>query len=484
VEELVYSHLHFTIARRRLTGRVLIPKFYDPDLDSAASVASKIFDLPLLSDVLTPGRRGSQLGVWLPRENYGSGSIPFIRTSDFFHWRIRSDFKKGVSEEVYARYKHRIDIQPNDILFVAHGTYLIGDVALVSESDLPMLLQDHVYRLRVRPESKVDPYLLLAALSTRFVRRQVRARQFSAEIIDKIGERHLSIRVPVPKDAKTRQRVVEIVRTILELHATVKDLIAKATTTDRTPGPRAVSHYGFQQRRARLINRILIPRYYDPELESDLKTAEVTDGQPWTTLGQLVDSGVLSVSTGVEVGKMAYGTGTIPFIRTSDLVNWELFRDPTQGVSEQIYGAYTPKGTLQEGDIVVVRDGTYLVGSSALVLKEDLPALFCGGLFRLRAVKKEGLSTEALLGLLNLPLVRRQMRSKQFTRDVIDTLGPRLLEVRVPSRGTAAARVMEKAVNTVMSMKAEIKTSMHAAIELLEPSVPASALNRPGWSMR
>ena len=34
--------------------------------------------------------------------------------------------------------------------------------------------------------------------------------------------------------------------------------------------------------------------------------------------------------------------------------------------------------------------------------------------------------------LLNLPIVRQQMRNKQFTRDVIDTLGHRIREVVLP----------------------------------------------------
>ena len=44
-------------------------------------------------------------------------------------------------------------------------------------------------------------------------------------------------------------------------------------------------------------------------------------------------------STGIEIGKMAYGTGDIPFIRTSDISNWELKNDPKQNISEEIYGA-------------------------------------------------------------------------------------------------------------------------------------------------
>ena len=37
-----------------------------------------------------------------------------------------------------------------------------------------------------------------------------------------------------------------------------------------------------------------------------------------------------------------------------------------------------------------------------------------------------------LLGLLNSYIVKRQLRTKQFTRDVIDTIGKRLSEVVLP----------------------------------------------------
>jgi type I restriction enzyme M protein len=36
------------------------------------------------------------------------------------------------------------------------------------------------------------------------------------------------------------------------------------------------------------------------------------------------------------------------------------------------------------------------------------------------------------VALLNCPIVKRQMRAKQFTRDVIDTLGKRIFEVILP----------------------------------------------------
>ncbi len=161
--------------------------------------------------------------------------------------------------------------------------------------------------------------------------------------------------------------------------------------------------------------------------------AERNSAAQWVTLGSLVDDGLLSLDSGVEVGKMAYGTGDVPFIRTTDIADWEIKHDSRHGISEEIYQEYEHAASLESGDIVLVRDGTYLVGSSALVGEDDLPALICGGLYRIRVRDSKSLSPFALLAFLNLPVVRRQMRARQFTRDVIDTLGYRILEVKIPS---------------------------------------------------
>ena len=129
---------------------------------------------------------------------------------------------------------------------------------------------------------------------------------------------------------------------------------------------------------------------------------------------------------------MAYGTGSIPFVRTSDFSNWEIKADAKQGVSEEIYEQYALKEDVRPGDILIVRDGTYLVGTSCLFTEYDQKMLYCGGLIKIRVLKKDILDEYLLLGLLNSYIVKRQIRTKQFTRDVIDTLGQRLREVTLP----------------------------------------------------
>lgn len=95
---------------------------------------------------------------------------------------------------------------------------------------------------------------------------------------------------------------------------------------------------------------------------------------------------------------------------------------------------------MQAGDILIVRDGTYLVGTSCIITSSDTKILYCGGLIKIRTKNREFIDEYLLLGLLNSYIVKRQIRTKQFTRDVIDTLGRRLNEVVIPIPKSEAVR--------------------------------------------
>jgi hypothetical protein len=481
------THLAFSLPRGAIRSAILIPKYYDPDLELAKSKAqaSGRYLLPKLGEILLPGIQGSQLGDWIDREYYGTGNIPYVRTSDLSHWLIRPDFKKGVSEEVYEQYRSKQNVQPGDILMVAHGTYLVGNVAIVTGADSKLLLQDHVFRLTIDPASGIDSYYLLCALSTKFVRRQIRARQFSADIIDKVGLRHLEVSVPVLKDRALQAKLADEVSSIIHDQMSAREQFRVVTgSTLRMTRERAEGRFGFQVPRAQVRRRILIPKYYDPSIAAELEEAKHMDGSEWQSLSQLRSLGLLAISDGVEVGKMAYGTGDVPFIRTSDIAEQQVKLGVRHGVSSAIYDRYAGKAAVKPGDILLVTDGTYLVGSTALVTEQDVPALFCGGIARLRSLDQERLSPYWLLAVLNLPIVRKQMRARQFTRDVIDTLGDRLLEVEVPSPGSAAAGAMSKPVELIVRQQHKAKMRIQQVADELEPEAPAILAGRPSWSMR
>ena len=153
---------------------------------------------------------------------YGTGTIPFIRTSDISNWEIKADFKHGVSEEIYEELRGKVDVQPGDILMVRDGTYLIGTTAIVTNSDVPMLYQSHIYRIRVLTD-ETDPWLLLACLNSPIVKRQIRAKQFTQDIIDTLGRRLWEVVLPIPKAAKTVKRIAEETQEVIETRVRLRN---------------------------------------------------------------------------------------------------------------------------------------------------------------------------------------------------------------------------------------------------------------------
>jgi type I restriction enzyme M protein len=195
--------------------------------------------------------------------------------------------------------------------------------------------------------------------------------------------------------------------------------------------PFSKSTLGFTLKRSDVSGNVLCPRYYDPQISVDLEELEKTHSL--LTFEDLASQGVLSVSTGDELGKLAYGTGNIPFIRTSDISNWELKADPKHGVGRKLYESFRHKQDVREGDVLMVKDGTYLIGTCAIISEADTEIIYQSHLFKIRVNTNDlGLTPYLLLALLSSPVVQRQIRAKQFTQDIIDSLGERLYELVIP----------------------------------------------------
>jgi type I restriction enzyme M protein len=191
-----------------------------------------------------------------------------------------------------------------------------------------------------------------------------------------------------------------------------------------------LNYLGFMKRISSIKNNIIIPKYYDPDIQTELNQLKKT--HDIVTIQSLVDENKISLSTGVEIGKLNYGTGSIPFIRTSDISNWEIKIDPKQGVNSTIFNEFKKKCDLQENDILMVRDGTYLIGTTTMITKHDVKSLFQSHILKIRVLETKSFSPYILMAILNSDIVKKQIRAKQFTQDIIDTLGKRILEIQIP----------------------------------------------------
>lgn len=210
------------------------------------------------------------------------------------------------------------------------------------------------------------------------------------------------------------------------------------------------SHLGYPVKPAKISDNVLAPRYYDPEVDAML--GRLSETHDLVSVQKLLDDGILEISTGHEVGKLAYGGGTVPFVRTSDISNWEVKLDPKHCVSDEVFQSLAAKQDVRVGDILMVRDGTYLIGTCAFVTRYDTRIVFQSHMYKLRVKQPKRLSPHLLLAALSSEPVQQQIQAKRFTQDIIDSLGDRITELVLPlpkddaTRNSIAATV-EKSIN-------------------------------------
>lgn len=191
------------------------------------------------------------------------------------------------------------------------------------------------------------------------------------------------------------------------------------------------SNLGFLINRTQITNNVLAPRSYVFGIQND---EELRETHTMISIGQLIDEKVLEVTTGNEVGKLAYGTGNIPFIRTSDISNWEIKSEPKHLLSEEIYESLAGKQDVQEGDILMVKDGSYLIGTCAMITKYDTRMVYQSHLYKIRVAEDNiyNLDRYYLLAVLSSEYIRQQIFAKTFSQDIINSLGDRLKELIIP----------------------------------------------------
>jgi type I restriction enzyme M protein len=125
--------------------------------------------------------------------------------------------------------------------------------------------------------------------------------------------------------------------------------------------------------------------------------------------------------------------GEIPFVRTSDIVNWEIKIDPVKGIPEEIYQMYKEKQDIKAGDILFVKDGTFLIGRTAFVTSLDEKIVIQSHILKIRVNKEtKYINPYYLIYLLNLPIVKKQIRTKTFIQGTISTIGNRIMEIVLP----------------------------------------------------
>lgn len=227
------------------------------------------------------------------------------------------------------------------------------------------------------------------------------------------------------------------------------------------------NHLGFVIKLSQIKDFILIPSYYDPETRQKLTEMQKSGKYICLSIGELVKNGVLSIKRGHEVGSRYYGLGDIPFVRTSDIANWEIKIDPVKCIPKEIYEKYKKRQDVLENDILLVSDGTFLIGRTAIVTSLDKEFIIQSHIKRIRCLKPKELHPYLLLYLLNTDIVQKQIEEKTFVQATISTLGNRIYEVilPIPKEKSIIDKIISE-VSEIIKMKVEAKRKIEDLLKI------------------
>lgn len=206
-------------------------------------------------------------------------------------------------------------------------------------------------------------------------------------------------------------------------------------------------------------NTIYVPRYYWQNKLKEIEEKAKSDNLELISISKLIEENIITTFDGHGSPPAEYkGRGVIPYIRVKDIVNWEVYKDPTARIPLDIYNS--KKGVnknLHEEDILYVRRGSYRIGSVAMVSPYDTKVLLTREILVLRIKDKNNkynLDSYYLLYLLSHKLTQIQSKNKILIETTLPNIANRWSELMLPiSKDEKERKRISKQIKNVINDK-------------------------------
>lgn len=233
------------------------------------------------------------------------------------------------------------------------------------------------------------------------------------------------------------------------------------------------NQYVFVVKAKDIRSDIYVPRYYWQKRAHGILEDAKTAGYEPVRIQKLLDEGIIEAYSGHGSPPAGFkGRGEIPYIRVADIVNWELYRNPTALLPREIYlKVKGKKGVdLKPEDIIFVRRGSYRIGTVAMASPLDTEVLLTGELVIMRVVKPDneyGIDPYYLIYMLSHEITQRQLPQKVLIDTTLPNIAARWKELYLPvlkdraivqnisSRIKSALQSKWKAQEGIMKLRSE-----------------------------
>lgn len=232
----------------------------------------------------------------------------------------------------------------------------------------------------------------------------------------------------------------------------------------------------FHLRLSQIHNNIFVPSFYT-NIEKPLKRLEKNPKFELVSIQELMQKNIIytnangNIPRGDEIGSHVYGLGKIPFIRTTEICNWEINLNSNKKTSEEIYNLYKEKQNVEVGDLFIVKDGgSNLIGETAFITEIDTKIIFQSHIYQIKVLRnQEAIDSYLILYCLNLDLVQRQIEAITFSQGTLSSIGTRLKNVKLPIPISITKRKeISSVIKDIIEKKKEIKRTIMTLSEEIQ----------------
>jgi len=395
--------------------------------------------------------------------NFTEEGKNYIRISDMRRFFISySDIKKVEFDKI----PKKIQLKEKDILVSRKGTP--GISVITTKNDVDSIIGTEAILLRVKED--YNPYYLVAFLNSKVFYEQV-LNNLSGAVASGINHPSLK-KLKILYDKHLVKNISGKVKKTIELHVKANSILTNAQnifyqkldldfSKIEKENTFSVNLSGFAE-----ID-LWTPSYSYPLYVNILKAIK----KKWKTvpLGEIA-----TVKKGDEVGSDKYNkyldkkNSDIPFIRTSDVVNYEVDQFPDYYIPEEIYQEL--KQDIRAGDVLFTNDGK--IGLAAILTPQD-KVILQSHIKRIRlkkeAIEKYKFTQEYLFLVLTIKEVARY-QAERYTviQSTIPTISNFILDFEIPVLDKNSIDEITKLVKEAFELKDEKKKLINEVREEID----------------
>ena len=424
---------------------------------------SKHFQVKTIKDLKDYIISGSYIDKYFAES---SDTIPYIRVASIKHYFLN----ENESDFVFVSKKVPSKIKTKNKDIVIGRTAVLGIASFIDKFSENFAISQHVTKLKLK-ENYISPEFVLSYLNSSLFKKQMIIASSGTSRLELTHSQLENIKIIIPKEnfeIKIKNKITKAVklnRKSLFLLKQAQEFFYKKLDIDFSRIKKE-NFYSVNLSDFKEAN-LWIPKYSHTLYVNILKVIQ----KKWKTvpLGKIA-----TIKKGDEVGSANYNKyldkkdSDIPFIRTSDLVNYEVDQFPDFYIPEEIYQEL--KQDIKAGDVLFTKDGK--IGMSAMITKND-KAIIASGMVRLRLkaeAKKYNLTPEYLFVVLSLketglyPAIRRTV----IASTIPHLREERLKEFEIPILDKNSIDEITRLVKEAFELKDEKKRLIKEAREEID----------------